>query len=259
MRELLIKVNRKWLALLLLPFAVVVVYFLFFRNGATVKPKRGPVVVAVYSLGTVTADNVFSFKAGLTASIQDIYVREGDAVGRGQKLLLLDSGAVVSAPFGGTITKVAFQKGEIVMPGVPVLTLIDLKNRHILVSLDQESALRVKPGQKVQISFETMRGQKFSGTVERLYPQNGQFIARIKSELPADALPEMTADVAIETERKENSILIPAETIVESHVMRVRNHVRQKVKVETGAADGEWIEITNNVIEDNDEILIQKK
>ncbi len=258
MRDLLIKINRKWLLLLLIPI-VAAAYFLFFRSRETVKPRRGPVVVAVYSLGTVTADNVFSFKPGLTAGIQEIYVREGDAVVRGQKLLLLDSGAVVSAPFGGTITRVLFQKGEIVMPGSPVLTLLDLKNRHLLVSLDQESALRVKPGQNVQISFETMRGQKFTGVVERLYPQNGQFIARIKTDLPADILPEMTADVAIETQRKENTLLIPAESIVDSQVVRIRNRVTQKVKVDTGAADGEWIEVTNDAITDTDELVVQRK
>ncbi len=250
----------KRMILLAIPVAGAALFFaLRMRSPETVKPKRGPVVVAVYALGTVTSENIFNFKAGMTAQIAQLFVREGDTVQRGQRLIALDSGAIVTAPFNGTVTRVAFQKGEIIMPGILALTLMDLDHKYISVSLDQESAVRVKANQPVQISFESDRSKVYQGRVEKLYPQAGQFLARIKADLPHDVLPDMTADLAIETEKKENRILVPSKAILDSQVIRVRDGRRQKLKVETGAADGEWIEITNDVITDTDELVLQRE
>lgn len=252
--------RSKRMILLAIPVAGLALFLAWrMRKPETVKPKRGPVVVAVYALGTVTSENIFNFKAGVTAQISQSYVREGDTVQKGQQLLALDSGAVVTAPFSGTITRVAFQRGEIVMPGILVLTLMDLDHKYISVSLDQESAVRVKAAQPVQVSFESDRSKVYQGRVERLYPQAGQFLARIKADLPRDILPDMTADLAIETDKKENCLLVPSRTILDSHVLRVRDGRRQKVKVETGAADGEWIEITNDAVTDTDELVLQRE
>lgn len=250
----------KRLILLAIPVAGLALLLIWrLRKPETVKPRRGPVVMAVYALGTVASENVFNFKAGMTAQISQVYVREGDQVQKGQQLLSLDSGAMISAPFRGTITRIAFQRGEIVMPGILVLTLLDLEHKYISVALDQESAVRVKAGQPVQVSFESDRSRVFSGKVERLYPQAGQFLARIRCDLPADILPDMTADLAIETERRENRLLVQSRAILDGHVIRVRDGKRQKVKVETGAADGEWIEITNDVLTDTDELVLQRE
>ena len=91
--------RSKRLILLAIPVAGLALFLVWrMRKPETVKPKRGPVVVAVYALGTVTSENIFNFKAGVTAQISQSYVREGDTVQKGQQLLSLDSGAVVTAP-----------------------------------------------------------------------------------------------------------------------------------------------------------------
>ena len=42
--------------------------------------KRGPIVDAVYGLGTVTAVNTYQLKLGVTGKIGDLYVEEGQKV-----------------------------------------------------------------------------------------------------------------------------------------------------------------------------------
>jgi len=240
-------------------FLVGLIYFLFPSNKKTIRLERGAIVEAVYSLGTVKPIQEYSLKFGVAASIRELFIEEGETVNKNQALLSNDSGIVFRAPFSGTITNLTLSKNEIVMPGVPLLKLIDMKNAYIQVSLDQESALLVRANQKVQLSFESIRGHVYQGYVERIYPSQGQFIVRIQvKSLPEGILPEMTTDVAIEVAKKENVILVPLIAIDKGKVIRIRNGKKQKVDVKLGAINSEYAELIDGDLLENDEVFINK-
>src|SRR3989344_1552320 len=132
-------------------------------SAETVQVQRGNIVEAVYGLGTVTANQSYQVKLGVTGTITAVYVTEGDTVEKGKPLVNIDSGATFKAPFSGTVTSAPFKLGETVYSQTPIVTLINLKDCYVLASLEQESALRVRAGQSARISFETLRGQIFQG------------------------------------------------------------------------------------------------
>lgn len=238
-------------------------YFASWNSRETALPRRGRIIEAVYGIGTVTARREYHLKLGVPGVIQRIYAREGERIPLGAALVKIADTPTFRAPFAGVVTSLPFYTGETVFPGPPLLTLTDLTTPYLEVALEQEGALRVKPGQDARFSFESMRGIRFSGRVLTIYPRVGQFRVRIEpKKLPANVLPGMTADVAIEISRKENALLIPLRAVYGGMVSLFRgkkNRFPRKVRVEIGGVDGEWAEVLKGDIRPEDRIIIGPK
>jgi len=236
-------------------------YFYNYRNKiVSVKPKTGSVVEAVYALGTVKADNSYTLRLMANTVIKRKYVSEGESVKKDSPLLLTDYGIIFSAPFSGTITRLHFEEGETITPAVPVLNLMDLLKTHVIVSLDQQSALKIKKDQNVELSFESFRNRKFKGKVDKIYPSSGQFLVKIRPEsLPEEILPEMTVDAAIEIEKRENVILIPVAAVKRGYVEIRRKDKTEKIKIKLGTIAGRWVEIPDRQILPDDLIIYMDK
>lgn len=238
------------------------IYFLYdeFSAAKVVKPKIGPVVEAVYGLGTVIAPNTFQVKTAINQNIEKIYVKEGDQVKSGDPLIKFDESGATQAPFAGTITSVPFKQGELLSPSMAAVILVNLQNLYLEVSLEQQSVLRVASGQKALVSFESIRSEKLEGKVESVFPKDSQFIVRISlKKFPNGVLPGMTADVAIEVGRKENVLTIPLVALAGGKVSFRRNGKTMKETVQVGVTDGEWAEITSDNIKVDDEIFVRSK
>ncbi|EHQ07647.1 biotin/lipoyl attachment domain-containing protein [Leptonema illini DSM 21528] len=252
----------RWHALIAAGLLITVVLTVaFFRiNGEMVSPRRGAITEAVYALGTVKSDHVFKIKAAIPMAVKKVAVAEGDRVRQGQTLLVSDSGTAFKAPFDGTVTSLTVNPGELVVTGMQLLVLQDLTRLHVEYSLDQESALQVRPGQKVELSFESIRGQRSTGVVDRIYPNEGQFVVRvIVDDLPDEVLPDMTADTAIEVARKENVLLIPLAAIKNGGVRRKRDGRTQRIQVKLGVINGEWGELIEGDIVETDLLSVPER
>jgi multidrug efflux pump subunit AcrA (membrane-fusion protein) len=228
----------------------------------TFKVRRGDIIEAVYGLGTVTANQSYQVKLGVTGTITGLFVAEGDRVERGKTLVTIDQGAFFAAPFSGTVTSVPYKLGETVYAQAPIVTLINLKDRYIVVSLEQESALRVHAGQNARISFETLRGQTYQGKVRAIYPdpQNSQFFVRIDvPNLPESILPGMTSDVAIEIAQRAGALLVPVSAVQSGRVIVRNGHLKKKLQIEIGAIDGRWAEVTGGDLHEGDDVILPGK
>lgn len=222
-----------------------------------VSPRRGPIVEAVYALGTVKSDRVYDLKLGIMDSVGKLYVREGDSVHGGAPLLLTGSGILFRAPYAGTITGVYFHESEAILPSTAVISLVNLNTLFVQVALDQDSALLVKPGQAANLTFETIRGNVITGKVSSIYPGDGQFLVRIDvTGMPEAVLPEMTADVAIEVARRENALLIPLAAIQRGSIRLLRDGKSMRTDVKVGAIDSNWAEVEDDSVRESDVILI---
>jgi len=254
--------THRWLlsgtGLIILAAAFIVWRAIYGSTPERLHAKRGPIVEAVYALGAVKADNTYTIKLGVYSSIKTLYVQEGDLVQRGAPLLMTDSFINFNAPFTGTVTAVYYKTGENVLPGAPVMTMMDLKHLYILLSLDQESALRTRIGQKAELSFESIRGQKLTGTVDKIYPSNGQFLVKvIVKDMPEGVLPEMSADVAVEVARRENALLVPMSTVKRGNMTIYRDGKKQQISVKIGAINGDWGELLEGDVQPADELVVQ--
>lgn len=256
--------KRVWLPVALVLVAATSVGLARMRpgaGGAVLQARRGPIVEAVYGIGTVTAYRTYQLRFAVAQTMRGIYVREGDRVRAGQSLVSTEGDLVraSNAPFAGTVTSIPYKIGEVVPPQSPILTLTDLSDRYVVVSLEQQGAIRVERGQPAILSFESLRTQSFKGTVRTVFSNDNQFLVHVVvPDLPDGILPGMTADVAIEVARREDAVLVPVAAVSRGAVTVVGGGMSRRVPVRLGTVDGDWAEVLGTDLQGGESLELEK-
>lgn len=221
---------------------------------------RRPVVESVYGIGTVTASQSFQLRLAVLLHVRRLYVKEGDFVREGARLLNLD-GIDYRAPFSGTVTSLPYKIGENAPAGAPAVAVVDLADRYVLLTLEQRAALRVRRGQSARLSFDGLRESVSEGVVKSVYSNEGAFLVRIDvPDLPPVVLPGMTADVAVSLAAPREALVVPVAAIADGVVRVARDGGRPRpVAVKTGIIDGEMAEIVSGDLREGDRVAILKR
>lgn len=111
----------------------------------------------------------------ITGRISEMNVAEGDYVKEGaiiarQVDYQLTSGlnldlAVIKSPIAGTVIKKIGNVGEIGAPGSPVAMVADLKSLYVTANIEETELYKVKTGQDVDFTIDSIPGVEFSGQV----------------------------------------------------------------------------------------------
>lgn len=249
----------KAIPLLLIP---VIAGFLLVRNcsrSEEIVVKRGDVTESIYGLATVHANRIFNLRLGVPAKIRKIHVNQGDEVSVGGPLIEFDELASVRSPIRGVVTTLNYHVDEITTPQLSVLTVMDFADRHLVVSLEEQGALKIRRGQKARVSFEGLRDVKLECFVRGIYPEDGQFQVRVQCEdLPQQILPGMTADVLIEVAHKSNVLVLPVTALNENKVKRRRGSDFKEVEVKPGSRSEEIIEIISGDLQEGDRVTLPR-
>jgi macrolide-specific efflux system membrane fusion protein len=255
--------KHRFLSLILVVVLFALVYFAsnsYKRSqGQLTEPlKKATIAETVYGIGTIVANQTMQIRPGQVLHIDRYNCKEGDYVKKGDVMVVLDH-VPWRAPFSGTITNLPFKIGENVFAQGPILTLTDLTDRYMTVSLEQQGALRVRPGQKVKMSFDTIREESYDGIVRSVYSNESNFLARIDvSDLPKIILPGMTADVGIIIKKRENALLIPIAAISDGKVWVKRGKaLPELIPVNLGIIDKDMAELISGDLSEGDRILIK--
>lgn len=228
-------------------------------NTQYVVVQRGAIVNAVYGIGTLVADRSLQIKSGITTSVQQFYVKEGEVVKKGQRLLRLEGVGDFRAPFPGVVTNLYPKEGETIFAQTSIMTLTDLTSLYLSVAVEQEGALKVKPGLAVKISFDGMRDRNFDGVVDVVYSSGIDFLAKISVQnLPKEILPGMSADAAIILSVKKDALLIPVAALEGAQARVRRNKNMILVPVQIGLIDGDTAEIIGGEVREGDVAVILK-
>jgi multidrug efflux pump subunit AcrA (membrane-fusion protein) len=80
--------------------------------------------------------------------------------------------ATLIAPFDGTIAEINTEVGQVVGPGVPIVSIADLSEWQIETDdLSEVDVINVQPDQAVTITFDALPGLKLNGTVLSVTPR----------------------------------------------------------------------------------------
>jgi membrane fusion protein (multidrug efflux system) len=74
----------------------------------------------------------------------------------------------VTAPMSGYVTKTLIQQGSYVMPGTPIVDLVDIGTIKMVVKVDERIVPLLKVGKSVPVTTEVFPGKTFNGKISSI-------------------------------------------------------------------------------------------
>lgn len=182
----------------------------------------------------------------------------------------------IYAPMDGVITSRPVQTGQIIASGISnvgggttLMTLSDLSRLFIDANVDESDIGKIREEQKAVITADAFPGQRFTGEIVRVAAKgvtNSNVVTfEVKIEIDEsgrDILkPEMTTNVDIQADRREDALILPNEVIQFSrgsyYVMLADSKTTEGIRtpVKPGITDGLNTEILEGVKE-GDEVML---
>lgn len=176
----------------------------------------------------------------------------------------------VTASASGTVSDMVLVTGTVISSssssaagtgnsGTKVATVVTSALPTATFALAEQDVARVTPGQKATITFDSLSGQTFTGTVIGVN-QSGTvssgvttypLVVQLDSQ-NSDILPNMTANVSVILKTKDNVLLVPSTAVKTNaaggdYVQVLRNGQPQDITVTVGDASDSQTEIVSGL------------
>jgi multidrug efflux system membrane fusion protein len=99
-------------------------------------------------------------------TVVNLYVRENQAVKKGDKLVETDLQTTLYAPVDGLVTNMKVHPGQYVTKGQGLFAIIDTKHWWLVARYRETVLRRIQPGKKVRITIDMYPGKVFRGHVQ---------------------------------------------------------------------------------------------
>ena len=178
----------------------------------------------------------------------------------------------VYAPFSGIIDDIFKEKGTVVAPGQrsELFRVINLSNMYIETDVPENYITSITKGKKVEVTFPIL-GKIVNSKIRQvgnfINPSNRSF--KIEIGVPNQDLeikPNLTAKLKLNDYTNTKAILIPQSIISENaegqqfiYVVKDKREnnlaIAERLVIETGKTQGDFIEVTKNLNTDTEIIL----
>lgn len=152
-----------------------------------------------------------------------------------------------AAPISGHLTHLNAVEGKFFNKGADLFRIADLSTVWVYAHIYENEAPFVQEGLRVSMELSYLPGKEYEGVVDYVYPFMDQKTRDIKVRIvfpnsDLELKPQMYANVKMETEVSDDSLLIPTESIVHSGERTVVFVVKdagkfQPREVKTGVED----------------------
>jgi len=179
----------------------------------------------------------------------------------------------IRAPFSGIIDDVFKEKGTVVAPGpgAEIFRIINLSNMFIETDVPESYISSIKKNKMVEVNFPIL-GRSYDSSIRQvgnfINPSNRTF--RIEVGIPnldGEIKPNLTAKLRLNDYSNSNAILIPQSIISENakgqqfiYVVKDNKEKNQvyaeRLVIETGKTNGDFIEVTKN-LDANVEVILE--
>ncbi|MBX7212838.1 MAG: efflux RND transporter periplasmic adaptor subunit [Thermoflexales bacterium] len=165
--------------------------------------------------------------------------------------------AALTAPVAGVISLVNLRVGELA-GATPTLAVVDDSALRIDVNVDEVDVARIKVGQEVNITLDSLPGVEIKGRVDRIAPTstlvNGVVSYSVRVAVPRSEQPlkiGMTANAAIVLDKRDNAVLAPNWAIRrdrasgKSYLTVREGDKNREIEVQTGLRNDTFSEIVS--------------
>ena len=296
--------KNRWMATISIVALSLATVFLFFTlrpnpkgqfTTKEISPVVGDIRLTVMTTGVVEPQNRLEIKPSINGRVEEILVREGDKVKRGQILARTSSterAALVDAarsqgeetldyweqvykktpiisPINGEVIVRSIEPGQTVTTNDAVLVLSD--RLIVTAQFDETDIGRVSVGQEALIALDAYPNAKIKGTVDHIAYES-QLINNVTiydvdivpREVPAFFRSGMSANVEVVEEKREGVLLIPVDAINRDEgktyveVRKKPGNTVEKRFVEIGLSDERGVEVTSGLTT-SDTVIVQDR
>ena len=179
----------------------------------------------------------------------------------------------IRAPFSGIIDDVFKEKGTVVAPGpgAELFRIINLSDMYVETDVPESYISSIKKNKMVEVNFPIL-GRSYDSSIRQvgnfINPSNRTF--RIEVGIPnldGEIKPNLTAKLRLNDYSSSNAILIPQSIISENakgqqfiYVVKDNKEKNQvyaeRLVIETGKTNGDFIEVTKN-LDANVEVILE--
>ncbi len=212
----------------------------------TSKISKKDVVSYIKANGVCKEQNKREIRVDLPFEVDKIFVKPGDKISKGQKLLTLNKESLIDklmlqsltapsidnnsliakinnysnevlSPINGVVTEVYANEGGNINSNLPLMIISDLDNLMIKASVSEGVITDIFEGQQVIIEGESLK-EKVNGRVEKIYPSasknelmgGGSYITvDVKADSFNGIIPEATLSLSFAKTGKKGSVVIP--------------------------------------------------
>lgn len=169
-----------------------------------------------------------------------------------RELNIRQSQTRVFSPIAGIVARRNLDLGAMAGANTPIVTIVSVTPMVILANAAEQDISRIKKGAQVNVTIDSLPGQKFNGRVMRISPlldpqtRNGQ----VEIEIPntGGALKgEMFARVELNLGSERDTLLLPRDALVyrgeKPGVFTIEADKAKFLEVETGMAQEDKVEV----------------
>ncbi len=143
----------------------------------------------------------------------------------------------IHSPFNGVVINMGVQAGQYVTPKSQLYQVADLSKVWVYAEVFEFELPWINKNDPAQITVEGVPGREFHGHITYIYPYLDRKTRTAKVRLEFDnrdgaLLPEMFANVTLESARSEPAVLVPAQAVVRSGTRKQVFVVREPGKFE---------------------------
>lgn len=168
--------------------------------------------------------------------------------------------ALITAPINGIIDEVHVKEGELAVPGMQLIQLVNLNDLYINADLSEAYLTKVKKGDMVLLEFPSYPGISMEVPVHRtgniVKSANRTFKVQLKIQNPNKLIkPNVLAKIKINDYSAENGLAVPSLIIKQDltgkyvYVVEKESSIANKVYVETGVSYKDQTMVTSGVKE----------
>jgi HlyD family secretion protein len=190
--------------------------------------------------------------------IAELEVDQAKAALEQARNALLD--AQIVAPFDGLVAAVNVRVGEVAAGTLPAVVLVDTRQYHLDVAVDEVDIARIAPGQAVTVTLDALPGDVFAGVVDAIAPQstvNAGIVSYpvrvVLSAADARLRSGMTATAEIVTQQARDVVLAPNWAIRrdrdsgQAFASVLRDGLLAEIPVELGLRNETFSEVVNGL------------
>ncbi|TAL58820.1 MAG: efflux RND transporter periplasmic adaptor subunit [Bacteroidetes bacterium] len=175
----------------------------------------------------------------------------------------------IKAPVPGIINSRYIEKGSYLMPGMPIVQIVDVRRLKIIVNVSETDVLQIIKGQEVVVHADLFQGEKYTGKVRSISvkadeTKNYEVEIELENNPDKQLKAGMNGTVTFNEDKTKSALTIPRESITGSlkdpkiytvgnnsmaHLREIKigKVVNNMVEILDGVTEGEKIVISGQI------------